>query len=61
MSSYLAAANDEDLLVADLPGEDEGPSALDFWELRAAHSVCGLCRQVQCHMLKRRWQKKRSM
>jgi hypothetical protein len=29
---YFAAADDENILVADLPGEEEGASALDFGE-----------------------------
>lgn len=39
---YLAAADDKYFLIADLPGEDEGAAALDFWK--------GFCHVVRCEL-----------
>jgi hypothetical protein len=39
VDAYLSAADDQNRLVADLPSENEGSTALDFGELGGAH-VC---------------------
>lgn len=44
--TYFAAANDEDFLAFDLPGEDQAASTLYFWEFFLLTHDCAVASKV---------------